>query len=167
MQELQARAPDLQPGRMLDFGAGPGTAVWAAAAVPPPPPPCLTPPAGAETSWGCRKFSSSSQWAVPASMRNLAAAHLPLCGGVPAQCFVGRGAQVWGPEALQRVHAVERSLPMMALGNGCGAALRAADPGAPAVRWSRTLSGQAAQQKWPLCLSEPLSPATPGLSQCR
>lgn len=33
MQELQARVPDLQPSRMLDFGSGPGTAVWAAAAV--------------------------------------------------------------------------------------------------------------------------------------
>ncbi len=32
-QELRLRAPDLLPLRMLDFGAGPGTATWAAAEV--------------------------------------------------------------------------------------------------------------------------------------
>ena len=32
-QELRLRAPDLPPRRMLDFGAGPGTATWAAAEV--------------------------------------------------------------------------------------------------------------------------------------
>ena len=32
-QELRMRAPDLPPRRMLDFGAGPGTATWAAAEV--------------------------------------------------------------------------------------------------------------------------------------
>ena len=47
---------------------------------------------------------------------------------------------------LQQVHAVERSLPMMALGNSCQAALRAADPKTPTVRWARKLSGQAAHQ---------------------
>lgn len=30
LEELQRRAPDFQPGEMLDAGAGPGTAAWAA-----------------------------------------------------------------------------------------------------------------------------------------
>ena len=32
-RELRLRAPDLLPRRMLDFGAGPGTALWAATEV--------------------------------------------------------------------------------------------------------------------------------------
>lgn len=33
MSELQIRLPDFRPHNMLDFGAGPGTAIWAASAV--------------------------------------------------------------------------------------------------------------------------------------
>ena len=39
-RELRLRAPDLLPRRMLDFGAGPGTATWAASEV------CMLKPAG-------------------------------------------------------------------------------------------------------------------------
>lgn len=79
MDELQSRRPDFQPSRMLDFGAGPGTAIWAA-------------------------------------------------------------AQVWGGEALQTVHAVEKAAPMLALGHSCHKALRATGMPVPAVRWSRRLA---------------------------
>ena len=33
MEELRLRLPGFAPARMLDFGAGPGTATWAAVAV--------------------------------------------------------------------------------------------------------------------------------------
>lgn len=33
MEELRVRLPDFRPSRMLDFGAGPGTAIWAATSV--------------------------------------------------------------------------------------------------------------------------------------
>lgn len=33
MEELRLRRPGFQPTRMLDFGAGPGTATWAATQV--------------------------------------------------------------------------------------------------------------------------------------
>ena len=36
-EELRLRLPELQPRRMLDFGSGPGTAIWAACQVGPPP----------------------------------------------------------------------------------------------------------------------------------
>lgn len=54
--------------------------------------------------------------------------------------------QVWGGAAVQRVHAVEQSMAMMAMGNGCQMALQAADPDTPTVHWSRKLTGRAAQQ---------------------
>lgn len=79
MSELQIRLPDFRPQKMLDFGAGPGTAIWAASAV-------------------------------------------------------------WGGDALKPVHAVEKSLEMMALGYQCQGALREADPSVPSVQWSRKLS---------------------------
>ena len=34
-EELRLRVPQLRPRRMLDFGSGPGTAIWAACQVAP------------------------------------------------------------------------------------------------------------------------------------
>lgn len=42
-QELSTRLPSFQPQTMLDFGAGPGTAIWAATDVSPLDPSPLTP----------------------------------------------------------------------------------------------------------------------------
>lgn len=33
LDEIDVRVPDFQPRSMLDFGAGPGTAIWAASEV--------------------------------------------------------------------------------------------------------------------------------------
>lgn len=33
MEELRVRLPDFQPATVLDFGSGPGTAIWAATSV--------------------------------------------------------------------------------------------------------------------------------------
>lgn len=82
MSELQARLQDFKPRKMLDFGSGPGTAIWAASAV-------------------------------------------------------------WGGATLKAVHAVEKSLEMMAVGHQCQTALRAASAPVPPVQWSRKLSRSA------------------------
>lgn len=70
--------------------------------------------------------------------------------------------QVWGGEALQTVHAVEKAAPMLALGFSCQKALRAAGMVVPSVRWSRKLAPRPSEvqlvaQRWASCKSNILA----------
>ena len=42
-EELRLRVPELQPRRMLDFGSGPGSAIWAACQASPATAPAFPP----------------------------------------------------------------------------------------------------------------------------